>query len=150
MLYRFFTIVSLLFVYFSITSCVSMKKNTTENKKDSLSLKQNLRVKTFTLPQSKATLKIPVSELAQLPNNASFIEKKAQATAQLQYVNDTIYVYATCDSLQQLIFEYEQAINRLSKSQINKKNSRNTSTPRLFIFAIAMVICICYIMRQKS
>lgn len=62
---------------------------------------------------SKVELKIPTQNLHSLPPGASFSEKKGQAGIRVEAVGDTVYVSATCDSLQVQCERYEKELTRI-------------------------------------
>lgn len=80
---------------------------------------------------SKVELKIPTQNLHSLPPGASFSEKKGQAGIRVEAVGDTVYVSATCDSLQVQCERYEKELTRIrsdTDKQVTeiKKNSVQT------------------------
>lgn len=57
---------------------------------------------------SQATLQIPVDSLRSLPANAEYRAGSGRASAVVRFEHDTIFVYATCDSLQRQCEYYER------------------------------------------
>lgn len=81
---------------------------------------------------SKVELKIPTQNLHSLPPGASFSEKKGQAGIRVEAVGDTVYVSATCDSLQVQCERYEKELTRIrsdTDKQVTeiKKNTFQTA-----------------------
>ena len=61
----------------------------------------------MTVPQSSVVLKLPIDDLRRLPSGAEFRDKSGQASASVQFDQDTVCVSATCDSLQRMCSYYE-------------------------------------------
>lgn len=108
---------------------------------DSLRRAERLTVETRTIPESRATLRIPAAELARLaavPSEAAYVNRSGQATATVRYVRDTLVVTATCDSLQQLIYRYESELNRFRNGeqaeQVKKETRHAASLPIINTF----------------
>ncbi len=78
---------------------------------DSLITTDRLRVSASLQPPSRAELAVPLARLGQLPATGQS-SHAGQATAHVRLVRDTLYVTATCDSLQRLVYEYERAASR--------------------------------------
>lgn len=51
---------------------------------------------------------IPLTSLRDLPRGASYTEHKGRANVRVRTLRDTLYIDASCDSLQQLVTYYEQ------------------------------------------
>ena len=62
------------------------------------------------VPMSRAQIRIPQAHLQQLPPQAQWHHRSGQASVRVRLQHDTIYVDATCDSLQQLVMEYERQL----------------------------------------
>lgn len=66
-----------------------------------------------------------MDSLRKLPEGAAYTKKSGQATLALRLKGDSIQGIATCDSLQQLVYEQEellrQAHDRLEQKEIIKK-----------------------------
>ena len=117
---------------------------------DSLLQTSRLTVQTARIPESRADLSIPVTALKELPAGAAFIQKSGQATAEIRFLHDTLFVAATCDSLQELVYQYETTIEQLSKqtTQKEKNNQRNCKSGYIIIGFI--IICaLLYIFRKR-
>lgn len=113
---------------------------------DSLLQTCRLTVQTARIPKSRADLSIPVTALKELPAGAAFIQKSGQATAEIRFLHDTLFVAATCDSLQTLVWQYEEQLERQSKQtkEIRKEAERKSGLPQITIlltfFLIALII----------
>ena len=71
---------------------------------------------------SRVDLGIAVPELMRLPENASYSRKSGRATVDVRLSNDTVYVSATCDSLQRLVEYYERKYQEATrKADTNRK-----------------------------
>ena len=104
---------SILTVALCLTACASRKESsqagTTAVRAYADSLINELRSKeTVTVPQSQVVLKIPIDDLLRLPKDAGYHDKSGQASAEVQFNQDTVYIFATCDSLQRMCSYYER------------------------------------------
>lgn len=97
-------------------------------------------------PRKPCRPSIPVATLKELPAGAAFIQKSGQATAEIRFLHDTLFVAATCDSLQTLVWQYEEQLERQSKQtkEIRKEAERKSGLPQITIlltfFLIALII----------
>ena len=149
MLYNTLKLLFCFFVFVPILSCGTKKKNVSHNQTDRLFGSKHISVKTASIPASRADLAIPLSSLQQLPSGASFVKKERQATAQVRYVSDTLFITATCDSLQQLLCSYEQTIDRLSRSQ-HQQHSERRSVPHLFYLSVIAGVMLCAVALSRK
>ena len=107
-----------------------------------------------------AALTIPIDSVRMLPRAASFTSSSGRARVIVRRVNDTIMVYATCDSLQRLYEEQQFRIESLRQDRILKafegsSNSRLTKPPDwaiicLFALFAAMLAGIAVVMRRSQ
>ncbi|WP_147381202.1 hypothetical protein [Parabacteroides sp. AM08-6] len=105
----------LLLIFFSFISCSSSKSIETSRSED-IKQKETLSIRAATVPESHACLAIPSTELRELPEKAVYMQKDGQATASIRFLHDTLFVTASCDSLQMLVYEYAEEIERLNNS----------------------------------
>ena len=144
-----FSLFILIFLFFA--NCSSRKHTASFClQTDSLLQTSRLTVQTARIPESRADLSIPVAALKELPAGAAFIQKSGQATAEIRFLHDTLFVSATCDSLQELVYQYETTIEQLSKqtTQKEKNNQRNCKSGYIIIGFI--IICaLLYIFRKR-
>lgn len=112
---RWLALASITLIALSVTSCGSTKKMTESARTtiDSVLLKEVRQVINIPIPLSKVELKIPTQSLHSLPPGASFSEKKGQAGVRVEAIGDTVYVSATCDSLQVQCERYEKELTRI-------------------------------------
>ena len=96
------------------TACASSRKESSRTEAlaegayaDSL-ISELRRTEAVTVPQSEVVLKLPVADIRSLPRGAEFRERSGQASAAVQFSGDTVYVFATCDSLQFMCSYYER------------------------------------------
>lgn len=99
---------------------------------DSVLLKEVRQVINIPVPLSTVELKIPAQSLHSLPPGASFSGKKGQAGVKVEAIGDTVYVSATCDSLQVQCERYEKELTRIrsdTDKQVTeiKKNTFQTA-----------------------
>ena len=106
-------------------SCRTTKENTSAHRLDSLSWNRKVSVTLATIPSSLAELTVPMDSHRKLPEGATYTKKSGQATLALRLKGDSIQGIATCDSLQQLVYELEeqlrQAHDRLEQKETVKK-----------------------------
>ena len=135
---------------------VTTTANRTENRQDSL-LSEIRVMKPIGIPESKVNLKIPTESLLNLPPSASYTGKSGQANVKVERDNDTIRVYASCDSLQMLCEYYERELTRIrgqTVETLQTKEQRSTSVETafkyIFIGFVAGIIITIIIYRKKK
>lgn len=105
------------------TQCMDMTSEArSENLQDSTISEIRLR-KPITVPESKVDLKIPMTSLLKLPPSASFSNRSGRANLKVDKDNDTIRIYASCDSLQMLVEYYQRELTRI-RSQTNNQEQK--------------------------
>lgn len=89
------------------------------------------------IPVEKAPLIIPIANLHNLPTGARFMAKEGRATAEVEVKGDTLYVTATCDSLQQLVLQYEKELTYLrDKTEDVKEQSKSAFPFKWFLIGV--------------
>lgn len=73
------------------------------------------------IPEERVTLDLTMENLLELPPAASFSRKSGRANVKVERVNDTIRVFASCDSLERLCTFYRFEINRLRQRIDNEQ-----------------------------
>lgn len=136
------------FVILLLTSC-SVGKQTGSYRQQTDSLRQisRLSIQTGKVPESRATLAVPVGTLKELPAGSAFIQKSGQATAEIRFRHDTLFVTATCDSLQTLVYQYEEQLERLSAQTQEKKKETTWQLPTLLLLLILSGLVLLKIVR---
>lgn len=104
------------------TSCRTTKENTSMHLSDSLQWNRKVSVALATVPSSLAELTVPMDSLRRLPPGAVYTKKSGQATATLTMAGDTIIVYASCDSLQQMVYNLEEELHQ-ARDQLEQKET---------------------------
>lgn len=102
----------------------------------------------MTVPQSQVTLEIPIDSLRRLPQKAEYRTKSGQANAVVQYRQDTIVVYAICDSLKLqceyyecMATTYKDAYEELQNLVQEEKEQRSNPVKMVSIsFLVGVVI----------
>jgi hypothetical protein len=140
----------ILLIIFLLTSCSTRKQtHSSRQQTDSLRQTSRLSVRTTKIPESRARLTVPVGTLKKLPAGAAFVQKSGQATAEIRFLHDTLFVYATCDSLQALVYQYEEETEqlhvRLENSQTKKSQKQRTV---LGIFGLLFIVCLFFKWRR--
>lgn len=69
---------------------------------------------------------IPIDSLRSLPEGAAYVERQNQATALVKRKGDQLVVTASCDSLQQVVFDL---IEELHRARDETENSEVISEP---------------------
>ena len=83
---------------------------------------------TESVPQSRAEIGIPLPELKALPPEASYHRKSGRASVDVKVKGDTVYVSATCDSLQRLVNYYERLYRREQGRSENYRKAVQTAS----------------------
>lgn len=96
------------------------------------------------IPISEVTIAIPVDSLRKLPDRAEFRAKSGQASATVKMSNDTVYVDATCDSLQIMCEYYERLYTNYKKGYeelncILEEKNETRSNPIKTVFVSLLV-----------
>lgn len=156
---QWLALVSITLTALSVTSCGSTKKMTESARTitDSVLLKEVRQVINIPVPLSKVELKIPTQSLRSLPPGASFSEKKGQAGVKVEAIGDTVYVSATCDSLQVQCERYEKELTRIrsdTDKQVTelKKNTFQTAFKWCstgFIAGVILTLIVIIIKKKK-
>ena len=135
----------LIFLSSCASRCVEMHSRASLHVADSLARTTRLAIRSSSVPESRAALQIPTADLRALPPAAVYTAKNGQATATVRFLHDTLFVTASCDSLQQLVYEYEQQIEQSSHSEQNKsqKSDRRSVAPG-FIFGF-LLSCVAFL-----
>lgn len=132
---------SILLVFSVAFACSSKKAVQKEHLTDDI-LEQNVRltVRSTTLPESRATLKIASHDLHQLPPAAAFTQHRGQATATVRFLRDTLFVEASCDSLQQLVYEYSSAWAQLRQQRTAESLKSETKQSPLKLAPVLLLL----------
>ena len=97
---------------------------------------------------SEVKMEIPTENLLNLPDKAEYRVKNGQASATVRIRNDTVYIDATCDSLQIMCDYYESkynlyknGYNELRSIQVDMSEKRSNPIKTVFIsFFVGVVI----------
>ena len=87
-----------------------------------LSFRETLQ--TQVVPMSEANLAIPITALQDLPPAAVFHQSSGQANVSVRLIHDTLFVESRCDSLMQLVYQYEKQINQWQQERQNQMEHR--------------------------
>lgn len=114
-------------------------------------------MKPIGIPASKVNLTIPTESLLNLPPSASYSGRNGQANVKVERDNDTIRIYASCDSLQMLCEYYERELTRIRSQtdvevQTKEQHSIGIRTAFKYIFAgfITGILITIIIYRKKK
>lgn len=119
----------------SISSCCATRRITQESHRelrDSVVIREVRETIPVKIPESRVEMEIPVENLRNLPEGSSYSEKSGQANVVVKYVpqTETVFVYATCDSLQILCENLQREMLRIrfdaekEKTEIRVDNFR--------------------------
>ena len=136
---RNLVVISSLFVGGSLflISCVSDRQAVDRHDEEKRLLgTERLVCRTLSVPGSEVGLRIPLSEgLRPLPAGASYP------------LRDTLYIDATCDSLQQVVWEYERLLSeRQDTRTVSERHTERKSLASRLVFlpllALLALICV--------
>ncbi|GEM_PF-103373 len=125
-------ILPILMVVLCCASCATTKKTQMEQiqtvvtveKHDTVTvIKQTLKE---SVPMSQAQIAISVDSLLRLPAGATYHKKSGQAGAEVSLRGDTVFVTATCDSLQREVEYYEEQYHATLEALDDLKESVKT------------------------
>lgn len=125
-----------------LASCSVHKQNSSFHQQtDSLRQTTHLSIQTAQIPESRANISIPTAELQRLPAGAAFIQKSGQATAEIRFLHDTLFITATCDSLQALVYQYEEETEQLH-ARLENNQTKKSQNPHIGfrIFGILFLV----------
>lgn len=95
-------------------SCKSPNGLTQTHRSDSLVAVKKLEMNLAPVPMSVAKLKIPMNALTQLPIGTGYNQRSGQATVDVRRgEGDTIYITATCDSLERQVISLTEELTRI-------------------------------------
>lgn len=130
---RLLPAVLILMVALCCSSCATTRKNRTEEKRTEAVLQNRDSAATATrlirkegVPESRAEMTIAVDSLLRLPADASYSQHSGQATATVTRKGETIYVAATCDSLEREVEYYEELYYRATEALEQYENDVQT------------------------
>ena len=105
----------------ALTACEASKESVVNQQKADWG-QQSFRetLQTQVVPMSEANLAIPVTALHELPPKAAFHQSSGQAHVSVRLVHDTLFVESRCDSLMQLVYQYENQINQWQQERQNE------------------------------
>ena len=123
------------------SSCASRKmSDRSVASSDSLRRTTRLSIRQMAIPESRADLQIPAAGLRGLPPAAVYTARSGQATATVRFLYDTLFVSASCDSLQQLVYDYQQQVERLSVCSEHEEKTKERSGGRRFLWGILLAV----------
>ncbi|MCS2894380.1 hypothetical protein NXY11_01905 [Parabacteroides faecis] len=132
-------IVSIILSALLVTSCRTTKENTSLSLHDNLTWNRKVSVGLAIVPPSLAELTIPMDSLRRLPEGAIYTKKSGQATLTLKVKGDSIQGTASCDSLQQLVFELQEQLHQ-ARDRLEQKEK--TTEPITIPFLVKFKWCL--------
>lgn len=84
------------------------------------------------MPKETVTLTVSADSLRELPEGATYRAQSGRASVEVRKGQQagTIVVYASCDSLQRLVEEYERRLATSSRDSTETKESSETTETR--------------------
>lgn len=116
-----------------VCSCRTTNESTSIRNLDSLAWDRKVNVTLATTPKSLAKLAIPLDSLRKLPEGATFNNKSGQATASAAFKNDTLFVEASCDSLQNLVYQLEENLHAARDELEQKELAKEPATTPFWV-----------------
>lgn len=119
-----------------MSSCCATRQIAQQSQRevrDSVVIREVRETIPVTIPESRVEMEIPVESLRNLPEGSSYSEKSGQANVVVKYApqTETVFVYATCDSLQILCESLQREMIRIrtdaerEKTEIKVDNFRS-------------------------
>lgn len=147
------TYIILLFLS-TMASCHSSRKiaveNISENRKIEL---EKISTRKVDIPASNVSMKIPAINgvINQTPPGSSYNARKGNASVSVRFIRDTLFVEANCDSLSQIIWEYERKIGEMQNSEITDKTESKIKSFGIqkYFLASAFIIAIIMLLKYK-
>lgn len=120
-----------------LSGCASSRKSVAESvsaetvaiaQRDSTA-EETRRLTVAAAPMDTVTLTVAMDSLHKLPEGASYMKRSGRASVEVRKgrTAGTLVVYASCDSLQRLVEEYERRLLRSSTDSAGTKESSETS-----------------------
>lgn len=106
----------------------AIRQETRCNERDSVMERVTTTTRPVTVPLSRVSLRLKEIQLSELEPGMMFRGKSGQASVQVEKKDSTIYITATCDSLQLLVEQQKTEIYRLrerfeeQKTTVEKRN----------------------------
>ena len=109
-----------------MSSCCATKQIAQQSHRevrDSVVIREVREVRPVTIPESRVEMEIPIESLRNLPEGSVYTEKKGQANVVVKYVpkTETVFVYATCDSLQVLCESLQRDLIQIRSDTAKEK-----------------------------
>lgn len=122
-----------------LTACRTTRTRQTERWEQQLTATTRARLRTQRLPVSAATMRIP------LPEAGTETERWTQSSdlrtdLRVRLLHDTLYIEATCDSLQTLLYEYEQQLQTQQQGAASERRSADWRPPPWFWAALLLSV----------
>jgi len=158
--YLKYTIAVIILAVLLPASCITTKKTSAEKtvfgQTDSIT--SEIRIsKNISIPQAKATMKIPVQNILDLNRITNFTtndqlddsmlpkfqKKDGRASVELKRIDDYIHITATCDSLQALCEYYQRQLTHLKTDSLKEastvKSASDTAGDKIRFILIGFV-----------
>ena len=130
---------NLVFILLLFTACHGSRHTLSRHGEENLRLSsERLKASAINVPGGGATLRIPLSGLRPLPEGAAYSAR---------ILRDTLYIDATCDSLQQVVWEYERLLSeRQDTRTVSERHTERKSLASRLVFlpllALLALICV--------
>lgn len=146
----FFSVIIVSFV-FLLSGCGTKKVSSREDLRGTVDFEELLKLDIRQSPGGSVELQVPMGELNKLPKGAVFTEKSGTARATVTIRGDTVYLQAECDSLMQVIADYEGRLRAEGefKRELkeDKKDFKSFLNP--FIWGMVSMLIIGFVLKVK-
>ena len=123
--------------------CGSVQRGSQQQLADRERESVRYQLHTVQVPENRVVLRLPVSEgLKPLPQGAVYREQHGRASVEARVVRDTLYIEAHCDSLQQLVWEYERQLAHDSLREARVEKQRESAPLRPLCIGLLVLACI--------
>lgn len=109
-----------------VSSCRTSKESLFQNRADNLLLKEINTTTYVPVPTNRVAIPLSAESLRNLPEGAGYHKKNGRASLDLRKRGDTIFIEASCDSLQRLVTYYSSELTR-SKTETLLKDKETRS-----------------------
>lgn len=139
---------NLVFILLLFTACHGSRHTLSRHGEENLRLSsERLKASAINVPGGGARLRIPLSGLRPLPEGAAYTERDGRAALSARILRDTLYIDATCDSLQQVVWEYERLLSeRQDTRTVSERHTERKSLASRLVFlpllALLALICV--------
>ena len=139
----------------SLLGCAGRRDVATwEERARAVARDERLEAATLLSPGGMATLRVPLSggRLPDLPGGATFARRDGVASVSARVARDTLYIVATCDSLQRLVWAYERRLAGEASESATTERHADWRPVRLwpYLLAIVALFVLVYVLKRPE